>query len=471
MGWFWINTAKKMSKRLGNSVDPFETLKKYGADAMRWYMVANANPWDNLKFDLEGVEEVRRKFLGTLYNTYNFFALYANLDGFFYDEKSTIPLEKRTEIDRWILSELHTLIKNCETFYENYEPTKVARAIQNFVVDYLSNWFVRLSRRRFWKADSDTEKIIAYQTLYECLLEVSKLAAPIAPFYMENLYKDLTKNEKKISVHLEDFPKFHRNFINTDLEKKMQQAQKITSMVLALRKKQKIKVRQPLARMMIPVLNAAMKADLKHLQDLICAETNVKSLELLEDTSDILLKKIQPNFKKLGPKIGKDLKFVNKAIQNLNQKEIAKIEQQGKLVLSIANEKNKEKKRNFELKLEDVVISSKDIKGWLVSNEGNLTVALDIQITKELEQEGIAREMVNRVQNLRKEMDLQMTDKICVKIFAKTNVKEALKTHENYLKNETLTANLEFVEEAKAMKQAIDLELNQTNIKILINKI
>lgn len=460
--------GKKMSKRLGNTVDPFETLKKYGPDAMRWYMVANANPWDNLKFDLEGVEEVRRKFLGTLYNTYNFFALYANLDGFFYDEKNNIPLEKRMEIDRWILSELHTLIKNCEAFYENYEPTKVARAIQNFVVDHLSNWFVRLSRRRFWKADSDMEKIIAYQTLYECLLEISKLAAPIAPFYMENLYKDLTKNEKKISVHLEDFPECNLDFINLDLERKMQQAQKITSMVLSLRKKQKIKVRQPLARIMIPVLNATMKTDIKHLENLICAETNVKYLELLEDTSEILIKKIQPNFKKLGPKIGKNLKFVNQAIQNFDQKEIAKIEREGKMILQI---KNGEHKIDFELKLEDVLISSKDIKGWLVSNEGNLTVALDMQITQELKEEGIAREMVNRIQNLRKEMDLQMNDRIYVKIFAENKVKNALENFETYLKNETLMKKLEFVNEKKTIENAIHLQIENENIKIVIHKL
>ena len=454
--------GKKMSKRLGNGVDPFETLSIYGADATRWYMIANANPWDNLKFDLEGIDEVRRKFFGTLYNAYSFFALYANLDGFD-SSKDMIRTRDRLEIDKWILSELHTLIEQCDRAYENYEPTKVARAVQYFVVEHLSNWFVRLSRRRFWKAECGAQKIAAYQTLYECLLQVSKLAAPIAPFFMENLYKDLTKNQKKykISVHLEDFPKCDKTFIDKDLERRMQQAQKIASMVLSLRKKQRIKVRQPLKRIMIPILNAQMKKDLLLVEDLICAEVNVKSLELLEDTSDILIKKIQPNFKILGPKFGKNMGFVNEAIQNFDQKAILNFEKTGKTCIFAGG-------KYVDLTLEDVLITSKDMEGWLMSSQGTLTVALDIAITKDLKQEGITREMVNRIQNLRKEMSMEITDRITLEIQTNTFIQEALQNKVEYLKNETLTEKLIFVEQ---MKDGVEVVFDEaiTNIKITKN--
>ncbi|VAW22177.1 Isoleucyl-tRNA synthetase, partial [hydrothermal vent metagenome] len=365
--------GKKMSKRLGNAVDPFETMDKYGADATRWYMISNANPWDNLKFDIEGIDEVRRKFFGTLYNTYSFFSLYANLDGFTYAEDE-IAIEKRPEIDRWVLSELNTLIKNVEKFYEEYEPTRAARAIQDFVSENVSNWFVRLSRRRFWKGEYGQDKISAYQTLYTCMVTVAKLASPIAPFFMDNLYKDLTSvsgKENFESIHLTTFPTYDKSLVDSKLEHKMQQAQKISSMVLSLRKKEMIKVRQPLQRIMIPVLNNEEREEILAVENLIKSEVNVKEIELIDDASGILVKTIKPNFKVLGPKFGKEMRLVAQAIQNLTQDDIAIVEKQGEISIEIAG-------NIVNLTIAEVEITSQDIEGWLVANQGNLTVALDV---------------------------------------------------------------------------------------------
>ena len=397
----------KMSKRLGNATDPFTTLSTYGADATRWYMISNANPWDNLKFDLDGIEEVKRKFFGTLYNTYSFFTLYTNIDGFSYSEED-VSLENRPEIDRWILSELHTLISKVDKFYEQYEPTKAARAISEFTQEYLSNWYVRLSRRRFWKGDYQTDKISAYQTLYTCMVTIAKLSAPIAPFFMDKLYQDLNSvSQKEISesIHLSQFPKFEESFVDKSLERKMENAQIISSLVLSLRAKEKIKVRQPLQKIMIPVDNQQQKEELLAVANLIKHEVNIKEIELLEDASDILIKQIKPNFKALGPKFGKDMRFIASEVQKFTQEDISKIEKDKNISIHI-NEKN------ITLGLEDVEISSKDIEGWLVANEGSITVALDVTISEELRKEGVARELVNRIQNARKDSGLEVTDKV-----------------------------------------------------------
>src|SRR5690606_15145117 len=358
--------GQKMSKRLGNAIDPFETLGNYGADATRWYMISNANPWDNLKFDLEGVEEVKRKFFGTLYNTYSFFSLYSNLDNFNYSE-AEIPLEERPEIDRWILSELHTLIKKVDEYYADYEPTKAARAISDFTQDHLSNWYVRLSRRRFWKGDYQKDKISAYQTLYTCLVTVAKLSAPVAPFYMDRLYRDLTSvtgKEPYESVHLANFPEYREAMVNKELESKMERAQTISSMVLSIRQKEKIKVRQPLQKIMIPVADDKQRAEIQAVADLIKSEVNVKEIELLDDASGILVKQIKPNFKTLGPKYGQEMKLIAAAVSKLNQDDILKIEREGEILLSFNN-------KSITLQLQDVEVSSQDIEGWLVASSGS----------------------------------------------------------------------------------------------------
>ena len=454
--------GKKMSKRLGNAVDPFETMDKYGADATRWYMISNANPWDNLKFDIEGIDEVRRKFFGTLYNTYSFFSLYANLDSFTYAEDE-ISIEKRPEIDRWILSELNTLIRNVEKFYEEYEPTKAARAIQEFVGENLSNWFVRLSRRRFWKGDYEQDKISAYQTLYTCLLNVAKLASPIAPFFMDNLYKDLisvTGKENFESIHLGEFPSYDESLVDAKLEHKMQQAQKISSMVLSLRKKEMIKVRQPLQRIMIPVLDEADREEILAVENLIKSEVNVKEIELIDDASGMLVKTIKPNFKVLGPKFGKDMRFVGQAIQNLTQEDIATIEKQGEITLNI-NEKI------VNLTIDEVEITSQDIEGWLVANQGGLTVALDVTITDDLRKEGNARELINRVQNLRKESGFDVTDKIKLIIQKNVILQRSIEANQDYIKTETLTSELVFEE---IVEKGTEIAFDDVNTKILIQK-
>ncbi|HEY9222131.1 MAG TPA: isoleucine--tRNA ligase [Lutibacter sp.] len=454
--------GKKMSKRLGNAVDPFETMDKYGADATRWYMIVNANPWDNLKFDLEGIDEVRRKFFGTIYNTYSFFALYANLDHFSYSEEE-IALEERPEIDRWILSELNTLIKNTESFYEDYEPTKAARAIQDFVSENLSNWFVRLSRRRFWKGDYEKDKVSGYQTLYTCLLTVAKLGAPIAPFFMDNLYKDLTNvscKEAFESVHLATFPTYDKSLVDNKLEHKMQQAQKISSMVLSLRKKEMIKVRQPLQRIMIPVPNEQEREEILAVADLIKSEVNVKEIEMIDDASGIVVKTIKPNFKVLGPRFGKDMKIISEAIQKLTQEDIATVEKQQEIVLVIND-------KAVNLKLEEVEITSQDIEGWLVANQGGLTVALDITITEDLRMEGNARELVNRVQNLRKDSGLEVTDKITLVIQKNDILQRSIAANEQYIKTETLTKELVFVDE---LENGTEIAFDDVQTKILIEK-
>ncbi len=454
--------GQKMSKRLGNATDPFETLDTYGADATRWYMIANANPWDNLKFDLDGIEEVKRKFFGTLYNTYSFFQLYTNLDGFTYAE-ADIALAERPEIDRWILSELHTLIQKVDEYYAEYEPTKAARAISNFTQDYLSNWYVRLSRRRFWKGDYQQDKISAYQTLYTCMVTIAKLGAPIAPFFMDKLYLDLTKatqTETFESVHLAEFPKADGSFIDKSLERKMENAQTISSLVLSLRAKEKIKVRQPLQKIMIPVDNAQQKEEISAVSDLIKHEVNVKEIELLGDASNILVKQIKPNFKALGPRFGKDMKAIAAEIQKLTSEDIKNIEQKGLLDVECNG-------KNIILELGDVEITSQDIEGWLVANEGALTVALDVTITEDLREEGIARELVNRIQNLRKDSGFEVTDRIDVKLRKDDQIAQAVKRNLEYIKTETLTENLEIIDQ---IDNGVDIAFDTINTKLFIQK-
>ena len=454
--------GQKMSKRLGNAADPFETLNEYGPDATRWYMISNANPWDNLKFDLEGIAEVRRKFFGTLYNTYSFFALYANIDNFVYAE-AEIPLNERPEIDRWIISELNTLIKVVDAAYADYEPTKAARAISEFVQENLSNWYVRLCRRRFWKGDYAQDKIAAYQTLYTCLLTVSKLGAPIAPFFMDKLYRDLTistQSEKYDSVHLAKFPDSVENFVDKSLESKMQKAQTISSLVLSLRKKEMIKVRQPLQKIMIPILDEQQRLEIEAVSDLIKAEVNVKEIELLDDASGILVKQIKPNFKALGPRFGKDMGLIAKEIQSFSAEQISEIEKKGNTTIVISG-------NSVILSQDEVEISSQDIEGWLVANANGITVALDIVLTEKLKQEGIARELVNRIQNIRKDSGFEVTDKIKVQLQRCGNLEAAISENENYIKSETLTETLVFEDH---LKDGIEIEFDEIKTMILISK-
>ncbi len=454
--------GQKMSKRLGNAVDPFETLAEHGPDATRWYMISNANPWDNLKFDLEGITEVRRKFFGTLYNTYSFFALYANIDGFTYSEDE-VPLTERPEIDRWILSELHTLIKEVDACYADYEPTKAARAISDFVQENLSNWYVRLCRRRFWKGEYAQDKIAAYQTLYTCLETVAKLSAPIAPFFMDKLYKDLTQATAKEtfeSVHLADFPEYHEEIVNKSLESKMQKAQIVSSLVLSLRKKEMIKVRQPLQKIMIPVLDDKQKAEIEAVADLIMAEVNVKEIELLSDASGILVKQIKPNFKALGPRFGKEMGNVAKAIQNFTQEQIAEMEKNNEVSLEVSG-------NSVILTIEDVEISSQDIEGWLVANANGITVALDITISEALKKEGISRELVNRIQNIRKDSGFEVTDKVKVQMQRNSVIEEAVNANIEYIKAETLTETLVFVDE---LPNGTEIEFDDLMTKISVTK-
>lgn len=433
--------GNKMSKRLGNAIDPFETVEKYGPDATRWYMITNAQPWDNLKFDLEGIAEVQRKFFGTLYNTYGFFALYANIDGFTYKEDE-IPFNTRPEIDRWILSELHTLIKNVDECMNDYEPTKAGRMIQDFVDEYLSNWFVRLSRRRFWKGEYTTDKISAYQTLYQCLVTVAQLAAPIAPFFMERLFKDLNDITGKInaeSVHLTDFPKFNEEYIDKNLEERMQMAQKISSMVLSLRKKNNLRVRQPLNKIMIPVKDDRVKQQIMAVESLILSEVNVKQIEYLDESNNMLVKRIKPNFKTLGPRYGKLMKQISQKISEFTQDDINKIEAEERYLLTIDNE-------NVEILISDVEIITEDIPGWVVTNMGNITVALDITLTEKLIEEGLARELVNRIQNIRKDFNFEVTDKISIEIEKNNEITMAINNNYSYICSETLAENFSVVD-------------------------
>ncbi|WJS95482.1 isoleucine--tRNA ligase [Flavobacterium johnsoniae] len=452
----------KMSKSKGNTIDPFKTIEEFGPDATRWYMIMNANPWDNLKFDLEGIAEVRRKFFGTLYNTYSFFSLYANIDGFKYAE-AEIPLNERPEIDQWIISELNTLVKFVDECYEDYEPTKATRAISEFVQENLSNWYVRLCRRRFWKGEYAHDKIAAYQTLYTCLLTISKFSAPVAPFFMDKLYRDLTVStgtEDFASVHLAEFPKFVENFVNKTLESKMQKAQTISSLVLSLRKKEMIKVRQPLQKVMIPVLDENQRAEIEAISDLVKAEVNVKEIELLDDASGILVKQIKPNFKALGPRFGKDMGLISREIQGFSPDQINQLDKQGTLDIVISG-------NNVTLSLEDVEITSQDIEGWLVANSNGITVALDITISEELKNEGIARELVNRIQNIRKDSGFEVTDKIKVQIKRDGILEDAVSKNEDYIKSETLTDELVFVD---VLENGTEIEFDDIKTIILISK-
>lgn len=444
--------GQKMSKRLGNAVDPFETLEKYGADATRWYMISNANPWDNLKFDVEGIEEVRRKFFGTLYNTYSFFALYANLDGFTYAE-AEVPLQKRPEIDRWILSELHTLIAKVKEAFLDYEPTRATRLISDFVQENLSNWYVRLCRRRFWKGEYEEDKISAYQTLYTCLEVVAKLSAPVAPFFMDKLYRDLngaTGKDKAESVHLIDFPQSKSEYIDKQLESKMEKAQNISSLVLSLRKREMIKVRQPLQKILIPTLSEAERTEILAVANLIKHEVNVKEIEFIDDASGILVKQIKPNFRTLGPKYGKQMKDIAVVINDFTQQDIQALERQGTKEITLDG-------KVLTLTLDDVEITSQDIEGWLVaSSSTGLVVALDATITDELRAEGIARELVNRIQNLRKDTGLEVTDRIRILLQKQDTLEKAVRANEAYIKAETLANEILFADTLQGEEVAFD---------------
>ena len=446
--------GQKMSKRLGNAVDPFETLDKFGPDATRWYMISNSNPWDNLKFDVSGIEEVRRKFYGTLHNIYSFFSLYANIDKFKNEEK-IIDYKERCELDRWIISELNTLVKEVNDAYENYEPTKSARLISKFVQDNLSNWYVRLSRRRFWKGEYNTDKIAAFQTLLECLKTVSILSSPISPFFMDNLFQDLTMNDE--SVHLTDFPNYSESLINKELQTKIRKSQEICSLALSLRKKEKIKVRQPLNKIIIPYRNDLEKEGLIDISEFIKSEINVKNVELVGDSSKILVKKAKPNFKLLGPKFGKDLKIVSSIINNLKSVEIEKIENEKALVFE----------NNIEILLEDIEIYFEDIEGWQVVSENGTTIALDTNINEELKNEGIAREIVNRIQNFRKDSGFNVSDKIIIEIENNNLIEKAIFENIDYIKNETLAVDLNF---KQTLINAQEFEFDNLNIKIKIFK-
>ena len=434
--------GNKMSKRLGNAVDPFETLAKYGSDATRWYMITNSQPWDNLKFDVEGVAEVRRKLFGTLFNTYSFFALYANLDGFAYKEDN-VPYAERPEIDRWILSELNTLIKTVDTSLADYEPTRAGRAIQDFVDAYLSNWYVRLCRRRFWKGEYTTDKISAYQTLYTCLETLARLMSPIAPFFSERLFLDLNDVTGRLnceSVHFADFPMVDEHLIDKDLETRMQLAQQICSMGLSLRKKSNMRVRQPLAKIVIPVGDDAKKNQIEKVRHLICSELNVKDIEFISTDNDVLVKSIKPNFKTLGPRYGKIMKSIAAAVVNFDQSQISELESKGGMTICVEN-------TNVDLLISDVEISTHDIPGWMVSSEGTLTVALDITLTDELKDEGMARELVNRIQNIRKDR-FEVTQHIDIELSSGAWDK-AVGSHMDYICNETLTNNLAILPEVQ----------------------
>ncbi|MFT4903246.1 MAG: isoleucyl-tRNA synthetase, partial [Thalassomonas sp.] len=445
----------------GNAADPFDIINKYGADATRWYMISNAQPWDNLKFDENGIQEVQRKFFGTLYNTYSFFALYANIDGFNYSEDD-VPVENRAEIDRWILSELNTLIKQVEAGYEEYEPTRVARLIQDFVMNKLSNWHVRLSRRRFWKGEYNSDKVSAYQTLYECLEKITLLSAPIAPFFMDKLFQDLntiSKNQSVTSVHLADFPKADESKIDANLERKMQLAQNITSLALSLRKKEMIRVRQPLQKIMIPVLNPKMQEDIKAISTIVLSEINVKEIAYLTEDSDVLTKQIKPNFKTLGPKFGRHMKLISGVISQFTGENIKQIEKEG--VYQINDE--------ITIDLTDVEISSADIPGCIVATNNGLTVALDITLSDELREEGLAREFINRIQNLRKDSGFEVTDKVKIQVEKNDSLTAAIKNNFTYICDETLAVQLDFEEHTILNGSEIEL-IDNISTKVLIIK-
>ena len=449
--------GNKMSKRLGNAVDPFETIKKHGADATRWYMISNAQPWDNLKFDEEGIHEVKRKFFGTLYNAYSFYALYANIDDFKYDEK-ICPVEKRDKTDKWIISEMHSLIKEVEGYYEDYEPTKASRAIQNFVINKLSNWYIRLNRRRFWKGEYNADKKNAYSTLYECLINVSLISCPIAPFYMDRLFQDLNKSSS--SIHLSSFPLFNEEFIDRDLESQMQLAQNLSSSILSLRKKEKIRVRQPLQSALVASSSNLVKKGIVAAKEIILAETNLKDLKFIENDSEMLSKRAKPNFKLLGPKYGNKIKEVSQVINSLDSKQINKLEKNGTLVLTNGETISKE----------DVEISSKEIEGYSVSTNEFFTVALDVKLTNELKDEGLAREFVNRIQNLRKEKEYLVTDRITIQVEKNENIERAFNNNLNYICNETLAVELNFSSSKLSNCEGLAL-IDNIVCNVLIDKI
>lgn len=454
--------GNKMSKRLGNAVDPFATIEQYGSDPLRWYMITNASPWDNIKFDIDGIEEVRRKFFGTLYNTYSFFALYANVDGFDYSEPD-VDWKERPEIDRWILSLLNSLVKDVDGFLDTYEPTRAGRAISDFVNDNLSNWYVRLNRRRFWGGGMTTDKLSAYQTLYTCLETIAKLMAPIAPFYADQLFGDLiaaTGREKVESVHLSEFPVCNEALIDKNLEERMQMAQDVSSMVLALRRKVNIKVRQPLQTIMVPVMDAHQQESIEAVKALILNEVNVKELKFVDNAAGVLVKKIKPDFKKLGPRYGKIMKALAAAIQAMSQDEINAFEKAGTYTLTVEGQE-------AVIERADVEIISEDIPGWLVANEGRLTVALDITVTENLRKEGLARELVNRIQNLRKSNGYDITDKITVTVLSNDVMDEAVKDFNSYIANQVLAVSVEITD---VISDATELDFEDFRLSVRIEK-
>ncbi|MDX2047536.1 MAG: DUF5915 domain-containing protein, partial [Chitinophagaceae bacterium] len=454
--------GNKMSKRLGNVVDPFKTIQDFGADSTRWYLITNASPWDNLKFDIDGIKEVQRKFFGTLYNTYQFFALYANVDSFAFKEEN-VPLEKRPEIDRWILSSLNSLIIKVNGHMDDYEPTLAGRAIEDFVDEQLSNWYVRLCRRRFWKGEYEQDKICAYQTLYECLETVSRLIAPISPFFSDMLFVNLnsvTGKFKAASVHHADFPVANTNVIDKELEERMQLAQDASSLILSIRKKVNIKVRQPLHKAMIPVLNPSMKKQLEKVEDLVKAEVNVKEIDYLAEDNGFIRKKIKPNFVALGKKLGPKMKAVSAALAGFSQDDIRKIEKEGSYTL-IAD------KEPITLNRDEVDIQSEDVPGWMVAGKGALTVALDVKVTPELEHEGNARELVNRIQKIRKDSGYELTDRILVKLLENEKLVPSITQYNTYICAEILADSLELVPE---MPDGTEIEVNDIPLKVFVSK-
>jgi isoleucyl-tRNA synthetase len=454
--------GNKMSKRLGNVVDPFQTIEKFGADATRWYLITNASPWDSLKFDISGIQEVQRKFFGTLYNTYQFFALYANVDGFAFKEEY-VPLEQRPEIDRWILSSLNSLTKTVTESMDDYEPTQAGRAVEDFVDGHLSNWYVRLSRRRFWKGEYEHDKICAYQTLYECLKTVVKLIAPISPFFSDMVFQNLnqvTHPSRSESVHHVDFPVVNETAIDVLLEERMQLAQDTSSLILSLRKKVNIKVRQPLQKVLIPVLNSKMKEQLEKVEDLVKSEVNVKEIEYLTNTEGFINKKIRPNFIALGKKLGSKMKAVTAALSKFTQQDIAQLEKDSQFTLMIEEEP-------ITLALVEVEITAEDIPGWSVASKGTLTVALDITITDELQKEGEAREFVNRIQNIRKDSGFDLTDRINITISENEKLATSINEYKNYICAEILAEDISF---SNDLADGVEIEVNEIPLKVSVTK-
>ena len=449
-----------MSKRLGNVVNPFETIEQYGADATRWYLVTNASPWDNLKFDLSGIQEVQRKFFGTLYNTYQFFVLYANVDGFKF-EQDYIPVKERPEIDRWIISSLNTLTQTVTQAMDDFEPTIAGRAIESFVDEHLSNWYVRLCRRRFWKGTYTNDKIAAYQTLYECLETITRLMAPIAPFFCDQIFRNLngvTNRHAVSSIHHADFPKADVSKIDLALEQRMQMAQDICSLVLSIRKKVNIKVRQPLQKILIPVLDPSMKSAIELMEELILAEVNVKEINYITETEGVISKKLKPNFKLLGAKLGTKMKQASQAIASMNQAQISQLEKEGHFVLEVEGEK-------IDLLVSEVEIIAEDIPGWSVAVKNALTVALDITLSEALLKEGNARELVNRVQNIRKEANFELTDKILLRIVDNTDLKDSINEFSDYICREILALEIDWV---PALEDGVDVEINDQKLRISV---